>query len=164
MSKPTGYEPNAASKNAMLSDAANIAVDRHDGDEKMNLEVALPAGTVGNPHSSSTSIATSRSAAGGETVAVKRRYVEKLSSSPTKDDLYQELNEANARLLHSEGETQKVKAIMSAKCNATICSYTQSFRDAAAQFQLLSQEIFQNEEQTSKTVLEQRMQNMSALL
>ena len=63
---------------------------------------------------------------------IKRRYVDKLSSSPTKDDLYQELNEANARLLHSEGETQKVKAIMSAQCNATICSYTQSFRKTAA--------------------------------
>ena len=95
---------------------------------------------------------------------VKRRLVDTVRSSPTKDDLYTELNDANAKLLQSEGETQRVKAIMSAKCNATISTYMQQFRVAAGQFQILSQEIFQSEENTSKTILEQRVNDMASLL
>ena len=167
MSSSTGYEPKIAQLsdaeigNAIgsnVSNAANLAANNQEVDEnKMALDVAKAT------HSSS-SIATTRSVAGGDSVAVKRRLVDTLLSSPTKDDLYLELNEANAKLLQSEGETQKVKAIMSAKCNATISTYMQNFRAAAGQFQILSQEIFQSEEHASKTVLEQRINDVSSLL
>ena len=173
--RTTGYEPKDARDisigQAMISDAgvsggidsgaSGVAVPTF---MKANGDSDQMVTDVSGPIHSSSSIATARSLAGGDSVAVKRRLVEVLRLSPTKDELYQELTEVNAKLLNSEGETQKVKAIMSAKCNATISTLMQGFRAAAGQFQTLSQEIFQSEEHTSKTVLEQRMQEASMLL
>ena len=149
MSQPTGYEPKAHAipkGQAMLSDArVGGVIDSNVSDAAVPIPVRTNGESdqmvmdTGRPTYSSSSIATTRSVAGGDSVAANRRLVDVVRSSPTKDDLYQELTEINAKLLNSEGETQRVKAVMSAKCNATISSYVQQFRVAAGQFQILSQ-------------------------
>ena len=102
MQQSTGYEPNADA-----SKASGLLVPLQD-DDKATQEIAM------TPRASS-SAATTQMVTGGDSTAVKRRLVDAIRSSPTKNDLYMELNDANAKLLHSEGETQRVKAIMSAK-------------------------------------------------
>ena len=84
--------------------------------------------------------------------------------SPSKGQFWTELIEANAKLVNSEKEAQQVKALMFQKCRSTIGMYTQQFRVAAGQFQALSHEIFQSEQDLSKASFEQKVNEMASML
>ena len=94
----------------------------------------------------------------------KRRYVETLQLSPSKDQLWTELQELNARLIASEQETQRVKAVMSRQCASTLQIQMGQFRVAAGRFKQLAHETMENEQNLSKMVYEQQMTEMSTML
>ena len=91
--KPTGYEPKSACdisvERPMLSDAGisgGIDSNVSGGAGSSNSEQMAISGN--RPMLSSSTVATVRSMAGGDSVAVKRRLVDQFTLSPTKDELY----------------------------------------------------------------------------
>ena len=129
MSKSSGYEPNVLEQRKSLTEESSA----------QSLDASSSLSSLHAP------FATTLVKAGGDSLA-KRRYVETLNQSPSKDQLWTELQELNARLIASEQETQRVKAVMSKQCASTLQIQMGQFRVAAGRFKQLAQETMEDEQ------------------